>query len=390
MNKLWTKDFLLIFFNNFLTYMVYYILIVIIALYAMVNLHANPSVAGLASGIFMISALFARLVTGRVIEQVGRKKMLYIGTIIYFFVMFFYFKADSIFMLCLTRFLHGIGLGIATTASSTIAAIIVPRSRQGEGLSYFMLGSVLASAIGSLIGTFLYHFVGFTYIIVLCIVLIFISFTLLFFLKKGEAGERSGHNKVITEKRGFHRYFEAKALPISCVSIMIFFAYASIISFVNAFTTFADLKVAGNMFFFVYSFSILLSRPITGKIFDRKGANVVIYPAFIIFIIGLVVLSQANNTFALLFAAVFTGIGFGNFSSCARAIAVKGLPDERISVATSTFLALSETGTGIGPFFIGYLISLLGYRNMYLSMAGVVLVAMFIYYKLYDNSQKSE
>jgi hypothetical protein len=60
MNKpqLWTKDFLIDSMANFLICLVYYLLMVIIAVYAMDNLQASPSEAGLATGIFIVAALF--------------------------------------------------------------------------------------------------------------------------------------------------------------------------------------------------------------------------------------------------------------------------------------------------------------------------------------------
>ena len=43
-------------------------------------------------------------------------------------------------------------------------------------------------------------------------------------------------------------------------------------------------------------------RPITGKIYDRRGASYVIYPAIILFSLGLVILSQIQSLTGLLVA----------------------------------------------------------------------------------------
>jgi len=54
--------------------------------------------------------------------------------------------------LLIIRFLHGIGEGYATTATGTIVAEVVPSRRKGEGIGYFSLSFVLATAIGPFLG----------------------------------------------------------------------------------------------------------------------------------------------------------------------------------------------------------------------------------------------
>ena len=81
--RLWTKGFLLDTLVNFLIYIIYYMLMVIIASEAIRSLHASMSEAGLASGIFILGTLLARVFAGRSIELYGRKRMLYAGILFY-------------------------------------------------------------------------------------------------------------------------------------------------------------------------------------------------------------------------------------------------------------------------------------------------------------------
>lgn len=146
--QLWTKDFLIDSATNFFVYLVFYLLMAVIAIYAMDNLQASPSEAGLASGIFIVAALFSRVLTGSFIERVGRKKMLYIGLTVFLLATFLYFGITSLPFLFLIRFLHGMGFGIASTATGTIVASIIPQGRRGEGIGYYALSNTLASAVG--------------------------------------------------------------------------------------------------------------------------------------------------------------------------------------------------------------------------------------------------
>ena len=74
--RLWTKDFITVSVINFFIALIFYLLIVTIASYALDTFHTSTSMAGLVSGIFIIGALIGRLITGRIIDDVGSRKIL--------------------------------------------------------------------------------------------------------------------------------------------------------------------------------------------------------------------------------------------------------------------------------------------------------------------------
>ncbi|WP_338450235.1 hypothetical protein R4Z09_29845 [Niallia oryzisoli] len=66
--KLWTKDFLIVSIANFFLYFTFYLLMVALTTFATEKFLATPSEAGLASGIFVIGTLIARLFSGKSID----------------------------------------------------------------------------------------------------------------------------------------------------------------------------------------------------------------------------------------------------------------------------------------------------------------------------------
>ena len=72
--KLWTKDFIIVSSVNFLLTLVFYLLIVIIGVYAVDEYHATTSQAGLVTGIFIVGTLIGRLFIGRIIDSIGLKE----------------------------------------------------------------------------------------------------------------------------------------------------------------------------------------------------------------------------------------------------------------------------------------------------------------------------
>lgn len=382
--KLWTKDFIIVSTANFFIYFTFYLLMVTITVFAIENFHATPSEAGLASGIFVIGTLLARLFSGKYIDQVGRKKMLYIGFVFFLLTTFLYFSVNNLTFLFINRFLNGAAMGIASTATGTIVAAIIPNSRRGEGTGYYALSVTLAAAIGPFLGMFLTEHAGFRANFVLCLILLVISFLAAFFIKSANE-DTSKEHKVKAAGFSLYHFFEAKAIPISILGFFIAFGYSSILTFLTSYAKEIHLVDTASFFFIVYSAFTLISRPYTGRWFDQKGENFVMYPAILFFSAGLFVLSVAHQGILLLLAGAFVGLGYGTISSSAQAISIKVSPKNRMGLATSTFFIFLDGGIGIVPFLMGLFVPIIGFRGLYVSMAVIVLASIIIYYFLHGR-----
>lgn len=382
--KLWTKDFLIVSIANFFLYFTFYLLIATISVYAIEKFQASPSMAGLASGIFVLGALVARLFSGKSIEQVGRKKMLYIGFIAILIVTLLYFVVNSMTTLLVIRFLHGAAFGMASTATGTIVASVIPNERRGEGTGYYALSVTLAAAVGPFLGIFINQHVGFNMNFILCTILLAVSFIAAFFLKVAKV---EFTKEQLVNMKGFklNNFFEPKAFPISIIAVFVGLCYSSILTFITSYSQEIHLVDVASFFFVVYAVAILVSRPFTGRWFDTKGENFVMYPSFLLFAIGLIILSQAHLGYSLLLAGIFVGLGYGTFMSNAQAISIKVSPKHRMGLATSTYFIFTDLGVGIGPFILGSLIPVIGFRGLYMTMAIVVFACIFLYYFLHGR-----
>lgn len=384
-SKLWTKDFLIVSTANFFLYFTFYLLIATISVFAIENFQASPSEAGLAAGIFVIGTLIARLFSGRFVDTIGPKKMLYIGFISILITTLLYFFVNSLMLLYVIRFLHGAALGIATTATGTIVANIIPKERHGEGIGYYALSITLAAAVGPFLGMFINQHADFNMNFVLCTVLLAISFIFSLFLN---VPKMELTKQQLDDMKGFKlsNFFESKAFPISIIGLLVGMGYASILSFLTSYAIEINVVDIASFFFIFYAVATLVSRPFAGRWFDTKGENFVMYPAFILFAIGLVILSQAQyQGYFLLIAGVFVGLGYGTFMSSAQAIAIKESPKHRVGLATSTYYIFLDGGIGIGPSLLGFLIPLVGFHGLYVTMAGVVIASGFLYYFLHGR-----
>ncbi|MGN8067197.1 MFS transporter [Lactococcus lactis] len=389
--KLWTTTFVVNMLLNFIFYLVFYLPTVVIGTMAMERYHASASIAGILSGIFIVGGFIARLWAGNNMKRLGAKKLLYIGTLIYFLLTFAYFFVHSVVLLLILRLVHGLGFGIAATASGTLAGAIVPSSRRGEGIGYYALSVTLSSAVGPFLSMFLYRTSGFYSLIWLSALLLFIALVGIFFIhaEKTTDSSNSVDNKV-HKKFAWSNYFEKEALPISLIAFLIGISYSSILSFMDAYARNIHLSEAASFFFLVYAITVLLSRPITGRVFDGFGDNFVMYPTYLFFALGLLLIGFAHSGWMLLLAAIFIGLGYGSFSPFGQAIAIRNSEAHRLGITTSTFFGFMDMGVGFGPFILGMFMPLLGYRNLYFASAILALLIAVIYHFVHGRHAKRE
>jgi MFS family permease len=384
-HKLFTKDFVLITFANFFLAFVFYILMTTMALYSIEQFNASQSEAGLASGMFIIASIFSRLFTGKYIEVIGRKKLLYSSLILFVISSTLYFFAASLPVLLIIRFIHGAVFGIANTTLSTSVMDIIPPQRRGEGTSYYTLSPVAATAIGPFVGLFITQHADYRFTFMLCTISSLLSFILTLFVKIPKAD--ISEEQLLHIKNSFNilDLFEKEAFPLSTVMIFVGIAYSGIISFINSYAIETGLTEAVGYFFSVYAAFLFISRPLTGKLLDRKGDNVVVYPSILIFALCLLLLNIAKSGIVLLISGVLMALGFGTIMSCANAIVVRISPKHRVGLATSTFFVLLDIGTGFGPFFLGSIVPYTGYRGMYLALSILVFLLLFLYYSVHGR-----
>ncbi|WP_028393373.1 MFS transporter [Bacillus cihuensis] len=390
--KLWTKDFLIISSTNFFIFMTFYLLMVTLSVYTIDKFGATTSQSGLASSIFVIGALAVRPFAGKYIERIGKKNMLYGSLVLFLITTLVYFKADSLAFLLINRLLHGIAFGFASTATGTIAADVIPNERRGEGTGYFAMSMNLAMAVGPFLGLVLSQHGTYNMIFASCVLFVVIAFIPTLFIKTRKV-ELTAMERETLKGIKVGDFFEAKALPIAFVMCIVGFSYSSVLTFLTAYSKEIGLVNVASFFFVVFAIFLLASRPFTGRWFDLKGENFVIYPSLLLFGLGMLLLSQASHGLMLLAAGALIGIGYGTFQSSAQAIAIKNSPRHKMGLATSTFFVFVDLGIGIGPFTLGFLIPVIGYNGLYVSMALVGFACMFVYYLLHgkkSNASKQE
>ena len=384
--KLFNKGFLTITIINFIVYLVYYLMMVIIAVVAHDQLHASFGQAGLASGIYIIGTMIARLIMGKELELIGRKRVARWGAILYLITTVAYLAVPTIGVLDGVRLLNGFAYGMTSTALNAIVTEFIPEKRKGEGINYYGLSTSLAAAIGPFIGLLLLNATSFQFIVILSTVLIGVSMVALFAVKINNVTLSAAHLAELKSWK-ISSFIEFKVLLIAAIGFLMGLSYSSVLSFLASYAETLHLVAISSFFFVVYAGIVTLTRPMSGRIFDRFGENYVMYPSYLFLAVGLVILAFANNGFVLLLSGAFIGLGYGTFMSNGQAVTLKLVTSHRIGIALSTYFIGLDLGLGVGPYVLGALHNALSFRELYLVSAVIPIVSAILYLLFYHPNK---
>ncbi|NOU76088.1 MFS transporter [Paenibacillus sp. LMG 31458] len=372
---LWTKAFLITSLSNLLLFFSFQMLIPTIPTHVS-QLGGNDIQVGLVIGIFTISSLLTRPFAGRALDLFGRKHVLLVGLAICALTIAGYTYMAAVTLILAARFVHGIGWGMSTTSLGTVIADIIPAERRGEGMGYYGLSNTFAMALAPLTGLWLMQTYGFPRVLLIstCLALLSLFSSLFITYTKPMPVEKSAQRPKLMD-----RLWERTAMLPSGLLLCTAICYGGIVTFITLFGHEAGISNVG-WFFLCNASMVLIVRPITGMLFDRKGPEWVLLPGALFTLAGLLLLSYAHSEASLAAAAICYGIGFGSLQPALQAWTIARAAPNRRGAANGTFFSANDLGIGLGAMVLGALANISGsYALMYRYSTVLILVFILIY-----------
>lgn len=367
---IWTKNFFIVSCVNLFIFLSFQMIFPVLPLYIK-DLGGNDSIIGLVMGIFTVSTLIARPISGLLLDKVGKRNVLLIGLSIFTAMVYMYGVVSSILLIIVIRLIHGFGWGFSGTATATIASEIIPKSRFAEGMGYFSLSNGLAMAFGPAVGIYLSSVHGIHSVFYVAAALALFSFVIGFFIKcKPKKHSLSKHLKA--------ELYEKSAIKAAVLMYFLIFTLGSIVSYLPLYAYSKGIDNIG-IFFTLYALTILITRPMVGKIIDRFNVKITMMPSFMLIIAAIIFLTQASTLYGFLGVAVLYGMGFGSLQTTLQTMAVRDVPHYRLGAANATLFSGLDLGMGTGVMTLGVVANYWGYRNMYLFTLIPMFLSMLFY-----------
>ncbi len=387
-DKLWTAPFLCMGGINFFQFLTQYILVTTLPLLIILQLGGNEVQAGLAMTFFQAGSSIFRPLAGLIIDRKNKRRILLLALLLFALIMAsfnFVFASEGIFVL---RFIHGIIFSFATTTATAIAVLVIPASRRGEGIGYFSVTTNLAMVIGPLAGLLLYNLLSSRalFLVLTVAAAAMLVSTALTGLSQSVVEPKATHTQL-----ALSQLLEKKSLPASFLGGLVYFAYGGILTFIPLYMRSLHMADQTGVFFAIFALTIVASRPLIGRMFDRLGSFYVIIPGFIFFLAGLVLFSRIESLTLLYAAGITLGLGFGALSPAFQTLAIQSVPPSRAGAATATYFWFLDIFIGLAAASLGFVAHASSYAFVYGVLSPlIVIMAAFCFLLFHYKSSVFE
>jgi MFS family permease len=369
--KIFTRDFILVFFAQFSFIIVCHILIPTLPIY-LSRLGSGETEIGVLIGSFGVSSLFFRPFVGRALSKIPEKNFMIIGALLFALSSAAYLFAPPFWPFLMVRIFQGVGLAFFNTAAFTLIANISPETHRGQSLSFFFLAQNISLALAPALGMLLINHFSFALLFWVCLG---VSLSSLFITHQLGRRQIPPSADSPTEDGLFLSW---KALPTSVVSFCFYFIWGGIATFFPLYAIKNGVANPG-LFFTALSVILILSRALGGRILDLYSKEKVILYFFSICVLSVIVLALSKTLPMIITAGVIWGVGAGIFNPAIMAYTLDRAGNSSRGPAMGTYTAFSDLGMSLGPATMGIIIPFTGYPTMFLCLAlvGVINLAYF-------------
>ncbi|MBO7052513.1 MAG: MFS transporter [Prevotella sp.] len=339
----------------------------LLPLYMTEEFGAGKHTIGVVLSGYTVTALFARLFSGYIVDTFNRRTVLLVSYGLFACFFLGYLIGGSMILFAIVRTLHGAPFGTTTVANSTVAIDVLPSERRAEGIGYYGLANNLGTAISPTIGLFLYEVMdSFKAIFLLSFFMaamgVFINHTVRFPRKTRTANS----SQCLSEEKGsllrLDRFFLVRGWGVGLMLAALAFPYGIISTYIAIYAKEQlGLAKGAGLYFLILSVCLMLSR-LTGGRSLRQGR--VVHNAAMgmcISVVGYMCFAMFHNFFGVFANAVLLGLGNGHMMPAIQNMFVNLAPHNRRGTANASFLTSWDLGIGFGVLVGGISVELYDY-----------------------------
>jgi MFS family permease len=336
--------------------------------FRILELGGSTTAAGLFLGLLTYASALSAPLTGALADRIGRRRMLLVSSAAIAGFAVAYAFAPRWEVLVVLVFFHGLFWSGLLSASAAYMTGLIPNERRAEGIGYWGMATVLATAFAPALGLAVYA-LGWKALCASVGILNLVMAAIAWNLEPDPPLEVP-HGRFFTRD-----LVEWRVLAPSLALFLCSFGYGGVTSFVAMWTEKNGLSPRG-LFFTVFSLTVLVLRPVLGRYADRAGPSRVLLPLLGLTAAAFALLAVATTRPLLVLSAFLFGAGFGNVYPVFAAHVTRYVLPERRGAAFGAILAAFDVGIGTGSIALGAVIGRAGFPAAY--GAAAVLAALSV------------
>jgi len=354
------------------------VVIPIISNYA-VELGASVVLAAFIVGVYSMVHIPSNIISGRLVDRIGRKSLIAIGIALDGFSILLYSLARDPYFLIFARVVHGLGGGFGGPGTMAYLSDATPKEKSGKVMAFYGISFAISLLIGFMVGGMGAQALGYTNLfLIIAIVLFFmavLSFALPTIYKPSKEKltlkeEILIFKEAIISKKMFSPYLAILALNFN---LGIITATYSIILKSGGYT---DGQI-GMTFSVLVLLSLIIHYP-SGVLGDKKGKKKIMNIGLLFASAGFLILVPSTQSPIPILGMIIYGIGHGMVFPTSAGIIKVNSEEHNRGVTTGTFYALVVAGIALGAPISGLIYESFGQQVMFIAGMMVPLISAII------------
>jgi predicted MFS family arabinose efflux permease len=320
----------------------------------------------------MLSTVLTQIQMPRILGRYGYRKALAGGLLLLGVPALFYVYAHTLLPILAVTLVRGVGFGIVTVAFAALIVELAPPSRRGEALGLLGVAITLPTIFCNALGLWMVGRFGFEVVFVLGGVTPLLGLGLIPGIRFASPSEKGGDESTAGFLAGLGR------APLR----RIFLLFATTTMAAGVIITFLPLAVPGSGVFSAASALLVVGVTSTatrwwaGRFGDRRDPRLLLAPGLLACTLGMVGLPLGGVI--LIGGAGLFGIGFGLLQNSTLILIMGRVSKAEYGLGSTLWNAAFDTGTGIGAFLFGFVISMVGYSWSFFICSGLVASALVL------------
>ena len=341
------------------------------------TLGAGELVIGATASVAAATAILVRPRSGYWMDQYGRIPIVRVAAVVRIFATLSFLLIDSVGpMVYFAWAIHMTTVAVTFTGLITYASDAIPSDRRSQAIAWYGLSGMVASAIGPMLGDRLVASYGYAGVFVGMAAAELALVGVLFSLKAIE------HRPKLAVPGGSLTLVRYRPLiPIWVMMAGFGLGFGTLLNFMRTFVDEAGIGEVGP-FFAAYAVAAIVTRVGLSSLPQRVGEMKVLYPAIVLFAVGIGMLAFTDTSNELMVAAAVAGTGHAFMFPILGGLVVGRAPEERRGNAMSLYTAMFDLGPLVGAPILGLMLERQGYGPTWLGLATTIALVGVGFYLL--------
>jgi len=341
---------------------------------------------GMIIGLFTVSAGISRPFSGKLADNIGRKKVMLTGGLVCVIISLLYPISFSIWFFLLLRFLHGFSAGFFPTGATALVTDILPEKVRGSGMGLWGTFISLGIGFGQALSSLTAKQFGMNGLFIAASLLSVVSLLFLFKVEETLVPVKRFHPEQLRLKSD--EIIERHVIPVAI--IMFLSAICSGIIFVLSPEIAKFLHIEDKGWFFLwYVLSTIGVRLFAGKVSDKIGRRETLLIGMIVLTVSMVIIGFSHSTLWFTLSAVLFGVATGISSPTIFAWTADLSPEHRRGIGAGTMFIALEAGI-----FFGSVMTNVFYTNrldsiLFVFLFGAAMAFLCVVYLIWHMARRT-